>query len=357
MATNDDLLNKLLISKRGYHHLLYDEVMELIKMIQNDFGSIVTLDSIGKTYEGRDIPIIKIDATNYFNQKGIHTNPNKKIFLMTGAHHSRELVSVQMPLYTILDILHGLVHQNPETIETLKRTRIYSIPVVNIDGFHKIWEEWMKTGELILKRKNMDRRFEGNANCPIPLQGVDINRNYGYLWGNSDGPCGESYAGPHPFSEPESKAMRALFIALSDDIKFVYNFHAFGPMYIWPYNGELDNELARSNPEAQKIFNEIGDKDLFPENVLKGNAIKTVGYKADGEANDYILKTFDIPSVSPELGNDNIFSSQFFLPYDFVTREVLRDNHPWIKYTIQKFGGEITISNKTISTNQTTNGT
>ena len=80
-------------------------------------------------------------------------------------------------------------------------------------------------------------------------------------------------------------------------------------MYIWPYNGELDNELARSNPEAQKIFNEIGDKDLFPENVLKGNAIKTVGYKADGEANDYILKTFDIPSVSPELGNDNIFSS------------------------------------------------
>lgn len=80
-------------------------------------------------------------------------------------------------------------------------------------------------------------------------------------------------------------------------------------MYIWPYNGELDNELSRSNPEAQKIFNEIGHSGLFPQNVLMGNAIKTVGYKADGEANDYILKTFDIPSVSPELGNDNIFSS------------------------------------------------
>jgi hypothetical protein len=41
-------------------------------------------------------------------------------------------------------------------------------------------------------------------------QGVDINRNYGYIWKYKEDPCDESYAGPHPFSEPESKAMRAL---------------------------------------------------------------------------------------------------------------------------------------------------
>ena len=71
-----------------------------------------------------------------------------------------------------------------------------------------------------------------------------------------------------------------------------------------------------------------------------------MGYLADGEANDYIMKQFNIPSVSPELGNDNIFSGEFFLPYAFVSREVLRDNHPWIKYTINKLSGEITVSNK-----------
>jgi hypothetical protein len=32
--------------------------------------------------------------------------------------------------------------------------------MVNTDGCHKIMEEWMKTGELIKKRKNMDLRFE-----------------------------------------------------------------------------------------------------------------------------------------------------------------------------------------------------
>ena len=326
--------------------------MTLIGKIENDFGSILTLESIGKTYEKRDILMIKIDATNYFQKKGIKTHTDKKALLMTGAHHSRELISVQMPLYTVLDLLHGLVHQDPETLEILKRNQIFTIPIVNVDGSFAIYEHYMQTGELLLKRKNNDRRFENGANCPLALQGVDINRNYGYLWGNNLPPCSESYAGPHAFSEPESKAMRAMLYKYMDTIKFVYNFHAFGPMYIWPYNGEIENELATSNPEAQRIFNEIYDTKLFPETTLPGNAINTVGYKADGECNDYIMKTFDIPSVSPELGNDNMFSNGFFLKYDFVTREVLRDNHPWIKYTIEKLGGELTVNNNSASVTQ-----
>jgi murein tripeptide amidase MpaA len=78
--------------------------------ISQEFSDIVEMESIGKTYENRDIWMLKIDATNYFSSKGIPTNPDKKALLMTGAHHSRELLSVQMPLYTVIDILHGLVH-------------------------------------------------------------------------------------------------------------------------------------------------------------------------------------------------------------------------------------------------------
>jgi hypothetical protein len=29
---------------------------------------------------------------------------------MTGAHHARELISVQMPLLMVLDLLHGYLH-------------------------------------------------------------------------------------------------------------------------------------------------------------------------------------------------------------------------------------------------------
>mmetsp|Transcript_9679 Transcript_9679/g.14728 ORF Transcript_9679/g.14728 Transcript_9679/m.14728 type:complete len:288 (-) Transcript_9679:301-1164(-) len=203
----------------------------------------------------------------------------------------------------------------------------------------------MKTGQLILKRKNNDLRFEKEQNltCPIAMQGVDINRNYGVHFGNNDTPCGESYPGPHAFSEPETKAIRALLTSLQDEIKFVYNFHSYGPMYIWPYNGESNNTLNEVNPDAALIFNEIWDEAVFPASTLRGNAIKTVGYISNGEGNDWIMKTFNIPSVSPELASDDYFSTDFFLPYDFVTRGVLKVNYPWVKHTFKKLAGEIEV--------------
>lgn len=101
-------------------------------------------------------------------------------------------------------------------------------------------------------------------------------------------------------------------------------------MYIWPYNGLKENQLHEMNPDAEQIFNEIWDEAEFPSNTLKGNAITTVGYISNGEANDWILKEFNIPSVSPELANDDFYSTDFFLPYDFVTKSVLKDNLPWV---------------------------
>ena len=92
------------------------------------------------------------------------------------------------------------------------------------------------------------------------------------------------------------------------------------------------------------MFNEIWDGSVFPETTLKGNAIKTVGYTADGECNDFIMKQYNIPSVSPELANDDFFSNTFFIQYDFVARGVLRDNQPWIWHTFKKLAGEMQIN-------------
>ena len=64
------------------------------------------------------------------------------------------------------------------------------------------------------------------------------------------------------------------------------------------------------------------------------------------------MKAFNIPSVSPELANDNFFSGSFFLPYNFVVREVLRDNMPWINTTFKKLGGEVKIDKLAVSENK-----
>ena len=55
------------------------------------------------------------------------------------------------------------------------------------------------------------------------------------------------------------------------------------------------------------------------------------------------MKQFNIPSVSPELVNDDFFSDQFFLEYDVTVRGVLRDNYPWIYHTFKKMAGELQI--------------
>lgn len=119
----DDIIDQILFSPRPtVNALLYDEVIELVNAIAKEFSEIVQLESIGKTYQGRDILMMKIDAGKHFeNIMGHNTQKeeDRKAILLTGAHHSRELVSVQMPLYMVIYLLHGYVHGHPETMALL----------------------------------------------------------------------------------------------------------------------------------------------------------------------------------------------------------------------------------------------
>lgn len=70
--------------------------------------------------------------------------------------------------------------------------------------------------------------------------GVDINRNYGLAWatpgGSESDPCAGNFKGDYPFSEPETQAIRDFLIKNKDEIKFVFNFHSYANMWLWPYN-------------------------------------------------------------------------------------------------------------------------
>ena len=59
-----------------------------------------------------------------------------------------------MPLYTVIYLLHGYIHGDPETLALLQRNKYFVLPIVNVDGSFTIMEQYEQTGELILKRKN-----------------------------------------------------------------------------------------------------------------------------------------------------------------------------------------------------------
>lgn len=246
MKLDDKFIDEVLISPRkDVNHLLYDEVMQLIYEIKATFPKIIKLESIGKTHEGRNIWMIKLDAHRHLERKGMSINTQdddeRKAILLTGAHHARELVSTQMPLYSLLDLLHGLVHEDHEKLILLQRNKFFFIPMVNTDGVYKIFDYFEKNNELLLKRKNMDAEYQKakGIDCGDQEMGVDINRNYGYNFKNEDvWVCSESFPGKEAFSEPETRAMRDMLRKYNSTIKFAYNFHSYGPMYVWPYNSE-----------------------------------------------------------------------------------------------------------------------
>ena len=69
------MMNILLISPRpGLHHLLIDEVNVLMQEMADAFPELLKLVSIGKTGDGRDIPMIKLEAFDHIARQ----NPNLK---------------------------------------------------------------------------------------------------------------------------------------------------------------------------------------------------------------------------------------------------------------------------------------
>lgn len=112
----------------------------------------------------------------------------------------------------------------------LLQNKYYVIPSVNVDGVAYIEEEYKKTGVLPEKRKNMHIQTK---ECDATKAGVDLNRNYDFLWGigdtANDKECdGETYGGSAPFSEPETRAIRDFVTAKKDELRFVYNLHCSG---------------------------------------------------------------------------------------------------------------------------------
>lgn len=175
-----------------------------------EFPEVIELRKIGHTRQNRDINMIVIDARSHLMGDDQSELQEKPAILLTGAHHSRELVSIQMPLYSVLKLLHGgVIHGEKHYVNMLIQNKYYVVPVVNVDGLAYIEHKFVTTGVFSEKRKNMN--IADTEMCPDENQGVDLNRNYGVSWdkpgGSSADPCAENYRGPAPFSEPETRAI------------------------------------------------------------------------------------------------------------------------------------------------------
>jgi hypothetical protein len=199
-----------------YRHLA-DYELEL-KLLAGKYPRLARPFTLAhRTHLGRDVVGIEI-ATDPHNLRD-----GKPIFANMGTHHAREWPSAEHTIEWAYDLLTNYRKQ-ARTTRLVKATRNIVIPVVNPDGFNISREAPDAPPETEfaqfsyeMKRKNCwpDPAYEGpcDSNTAGAYLGVDINRNYGTLWGGPGASVTSlfaDYRGPIPFSEPESQNIREL---------------------------------------------------------------------------------------------------------------------------------------------------
>jgi hypothetical protein len=142
-------------------------------------------------------------------------------------------------------------------------------------------------------RKN--RRNNGGG-----IYGVDLNRNYSYMWGgpgSSGDPWSDIYRGPAPFSEPETQAIRNL--ALNHDFQAVISYHSYGQLILYPWSHTSapapDKEhLSLLSEDMADLIYAVHGKAYTPQ---QGAEL----YSASGVTDDWFYGELDVFGFTIEL--------------------------------------------------------
>ncbi|KAI8439569.1 hypothetical protein MSG28_013299 [Choristoneura fumiferana] len=166
---------------KNYHRL--DTIYAFLDRLACEYPYLCTVCCIGRSYEGRDLKLLKI-SNGSCNNEGVW---------LDGAIHARE----------------------------------YILPVMNPDGY-----EFTHT---------CDRMWRKNRAHYGECVGVDLNRNFSFGWGekgeegSSEDPGNIFYRGPKPFSECESIAVKRKILECGSRFKVFLSFHSYGEVIIFPW--------------------------------------------------------------------------------------------------------------------------
>ncbi|KAF5297195.1 hypothetical protein FQA39_LY12210 [Lamprigera yunnana] len=86
------------------------------------------------------------------------------------------------------------------------------------------------------------------------FRGVDLNRNFDFHWkrkGVNSKESSETYAGPRPFSEPETVALKHIIINNVNHIKLYISFHSAAQCIIYPYAHK--SKLPKNKADLHKL--------------------------------------------------------------------------------------------------------
>ena len=273
-------------SMGGYY--TFDEIEEQLDKLHENFPNLITEKlSLGQTLEGRDVWMVKISDNPDVDE-------DEPEMLYTGLHHAREPMSY-MNLFYFMNWLTENYGIDPEATALVDNRELYFLPAINPDGL--VYNQQIAPNGGGMQRKNM------KESCLSSPDGIDLNRNYSFMWGyddsgsSSDG-CSETYRGAMPFSELETQIVKE-FVE-SHDFPIALNYHSYSNLLIYPYGYDPSIPVPQNDLD---IFLEYGEIMTQYNNYLLGTGIETVGYTVNGEACDWMYGEHGIFAYTPEIGN------------------------------------------------------
>lgn len=315
----------------------YEDLTPILHAYAEEFPHLVGIESIGKSYEGRDIWLMTVTCF------GTGSDREKPALWVDGNIHATELAPSSACLY-LLQTLVTAYGTHPDITRCLDTRTFYICPRVNpdgaelaladkpkfirsstrpypydeepgdglvsedMDGDRRIlmmripdangaWKICPTEPRLLVRREPTETggRYyrllpEGRIedydgvliNIKPPKEGLDLNRNFPALWRQESEQAG---AGSYPTSEPEVRSL-VHFITRHTNITGAVAFHTFSGVLLRPYSHLSDEELPVND---LRTYQRIGEKGT---ELTEYPAI-SVFHDFRYEPKEFITGTFD----------------------------------------------------------------
>jgi hypothetical protein len=269
--------------------------------------------SIGNTYEGRDMPLIKISDN-------VTVDENEPEVLYNAHQHAREHLTVEMALYLLHQFI-DLYGTDSRITNIVNSREIWIVPDMNPDG----GEYDIATGSYRSWRKNRQPNA-GSSNV-----GTDLNRNWAFQWGCCGGSSGstgsETYRGPSAFSAPETQRLRdfvnSRVVGGVQQIKTHIDFHTYGQLVLWPYGYTTANTQPTLNADQELTFRTIGNQMAASNGYTPEQASDL--YIADGTIIDWFWGQHRIFSYTIEMYPTSAGAGGFYPPDEVIGTQTSRN--------------------------------
>jgi murein tripeptide amidase MpaA len=365
----------------------YDELTELLQAWAAERADLFRLESIGKSYEDRDIwlaTVTNVETGADLDKPALMIEANIHALEVTGCTAALNLIQRLLEGYgsdervtRALDTrcFYVIPRLNPDGAELalaerprFVRSSVRPYPLLDPqDGLHEedldgdgrilmmrvrdpngAWKPHAEESRLMVRRdpdeeggeyyrllwEGTIRNFDGvTIKIAPPLEGLDLNRNFPMEWA----PEGEQRgAGPFPASEPETRAMVEAVVA-RPNITAHIAYHTFSGVHLRPYAGYPDEHYPTGDLRAYKLIGEQAEK-------LTGYPAVSVfhGFKYDpkesikGGAHDWFFDHQGVISWTTEFWSPQREAG--IEDYEFI--EWLRDHPPEDDLKVLKWNDE-----------------